>query len=203
MPEKEDDIISPPTSVLAPFPASTPAPPSRPTIGSLLKQKTPVQLPGAPKKSKTGQQAEPTRRSQRIAQQTANCTIGDETTTSTSKRNTPRGSSVFRGYHPDYVEPDVINEAALLAQLKEQMEDDYGNDEYNTYNTLDSYNIIASAIQEMQSDPKTLQEVRSCTDWPQWKEAMDREIATLEHAETWKTVPRPSGRNIVGSKWVF
>ena len=32
---------------------------------------------------------------------------------------------------------------------------------------------------------------------------MDREIVTLEHAETWKTVPRPYGRNIVGSKWVF
>ena len=147
MPEKEDNIVSPPTSVPAPFPASTPAPPLRPTIGSLLKQKTPVQPPGAPRKSKTGQQAEPTCRSQRIAQQTANCTIGDETTTSTSKRNTPGGSSVFRGYHPDYVEPDVTNEAALLVQLEEQMEDDYGDDEYDTYNTLDSYNIIASAIQ--------------------------------------------------------
>ena len=165
MPEKEDDIVSPPTSVPAPFLASTPAPPSRPTIGSLLKQKTLVQPSGAPKKSKTGQQAKPTRHSRHITQQTANHTMGDGTT-SASKSNTPRGSSVFHGYHPNYVEPDVMNEAALLVQLEEQMEDDYGDDEYDTYNMLDLYDIIASAIQETQSDPKTLQEVQSHVDWP-------------------------------------
>ena len=32
---------------------------------------------------------------------------------------------------------------------------------------------------------------------------MDREMKTLEDAGTWETVPRPTGRNIVGSKWVF
>lgn len=115
----------------------------------------------------------------------------------------PGGPSVFRGYHPDYIEPDSTNEAALLAQLEEQIDDDYDDDEYDAYNTLDSYDIIASAIQETQSDLKTLREAQSRTDWPQWKEAMDCEIATLEHAGTWTTVPCPSRKNIVGSKWVF
>jgi hypothetical protein len=32
---------------------------------------------------------------------------------------------------------------------------------------------------------------------------MDREMATLEEAHTWRMVPRPLGKNIVGSKWVF
>jgi hypothetical protein len=32
---------------------------------------------------------------------------------------------------------------------------------------------------------------------------MDYEIKTLEGARTWKTVPCPSGKNIVSSKWVF
>jgi len=32
---------------------------------------------------------------------------------------------------------------------------------------------------------------------------MDRELATLESAQTWEVVPCPSGKNIVGSKWVF
>jgi len=32
---------------------------------------------------------------------------------------------------------------------------------------------------------------------------MDREIKLLEMAETWKTVPCPPGKNIIGSKWVF
>ena len=32
---------------------------------------------------------------------------------------------------------------------------------------------------------------------------MDRELTTLERAGTWVTVPRPTDKNIVGSKWVF
>jgi len=32
---------------------------------------------------------------------------------------------------------------------------------------------------------------------------MDRKIDTLEKARTWTTVLCPSGKNIVGSKWVF
>ena len=32
---------------------------------------------------------------------------------------------------------------------------------------------------------------------------MDRELATLEKAGTWSTVPRLPNKNVVGSKWVF
>jgi hypothetical protein len=32
---------------------------------------------------------------------------------------------------------------------------------------------------------------------------MDREILTPEKAGTWRTVPCPNDKNIVGSKWVF
>src|SRR5487761_336488 len=63
--------------------------------------------------------------------------------------------------------------------------------------------VIAAAIQEIEGDPKSVQEARSRSDWPRWKEAMDREIKSLEEAGTWDTVPRPPGKNIVGCKWVF
>jgi hypothetical protein len=63
--------------------------------------------------------------------------------------------------------------------------------------------MVAVPIQEVQGNPKTLQEAHSCLDWPQWQEAMDYEIATLEGAETWEAVPHLLGKNIVGSKWVF
>jgi hypothetical protein len=33
--------------------------------------------------------------------------------------------------------------------------------------------MVAVAIQEVQGDPKTLQQARSRMDWPQWQEAMD------------------------------
>ena len=63
--------------------------------------------------------------------------------------------------------------------------------------------IIAEAIEETSTDPKSLAEAQSRADWPRWKEAMDKEMSTLEKAGTWKTVPRPTDKNIVGSKWVF
>jgi len=63
--------------------------------------------------------------------------------------------------------------------------------------------IIGTAIQDMDSDPKSLLEACSRSNWLHWKEAMDCKIATLEKAGTWVTVPRLAGKNIVGSKWVF
>ena len=63
--------------------------------------------------------------------------------------------------------------------------------------------IVASAINDSRDDPSTLGEAQSRSDWPSWQQAMDREMKTLKDAGTWETVPRPTGRNIVGSKWVF
>jgi hypothetical protein len=63
--------------------------------------------------------------------------------------------------------------------------------------------IIAAAIQDMDADPKTLAQAQSRSDWLHWKEAMDRELATLKKVGTWITVPRPTDKNIVSSKWVF
>jgi len=39
-------------------------------------------------------------------------------------------------------------------------------------------------IQEVEGDPKTVQEAQSHSDWPKWKEAMDCDIGSLEHAGT-------------------
>ena len=60
-----------------------------------------------------------------------------------------------------------------------------------------------AAVQEAGGDPKTLCEVRSRSDWPQWKAAMDREMDTLRKAGTWRTVLRPADKNVVDSKWVY
>jgi hypothetical protein len=63
--------------------------------------------------------------------------------------------------------------------------------------------IVTEVIGDARDDPSTIKEARSCTDWPLWLQVMDREIKTLKDAGTWESVPRPTGRNIVGSKWVF
>jgi len=45
-------------------------------------------------------------------------------------------------------------------------------------------------VQETGGDPKTLHEARSHPDRPRWKEAMGREVETLEEAGTWITMAR-------------
>jgi hypothetical protein len=42
--------------------------------------------------------------------------------------------------------------------------------------------IIAAAIADAANDPQSLVKAKSRSGWPKWKEAMDREIATLEAA---------------------
>lgn len=36
-----------------------------------------------------------------------------------------------------------------------------------------------------------------------WKQAMIDEITVLQRQGIWTLVPPPSGKNIVGSKWIF
>jgi hypothetical protein len=47
------------------------------------------------------------------------------------------------------------------------------------------------------------EEARQRSDWPEWKKAIDVELQNLKEAGTWDVVERPSGVNIVDSKWVF
>ena len=62
---------------------------------------------------------------------------------------------------------------------------------------------MAAALHDAEGDPKSLQEVWSCTDWPSWKAAMDCKMEMLEKAVTWKPVICPPGKNVIGCKWVF
>jgi hypothetical protein len=92
---------------------------------------------------------------------------------------------LFRGTHPDYEGPTLP---------------DITMAEEGAYSELE---MVTSTIQEVQGDPKTLSKVRSHADWPLWQAAMEKEITMLEHTGTWTTVLRLTGRNIVGSKWVY
>ena len=43
---------------------------------------------------------------------------------------------------------------------------------------------MVAAVQDAEGDLKSLKEARSRSDWPSWKDMMDREIETLEKAGT-------------------
>ena len=103
----------------------------------------------------------------------------------------PPGPNESRLYHPDWPGHRTAGSLAI--------DSDYPDYAY----LADSEVPFEAAVSESQDDPKSLAQARSRADWPRWQEAMDREIATLEEAGTWATVPQPTRKNIVGSKWVF
>jgi hypothetical protein len=51
--------------------------------------------------------------------------------------------------------------------------------------------------------PEEPTSVEAALDDPQWVAAMDSEHEALLCNRTWKLVPRPKGRNVIGCKWVY
>jgi hypothetical protein len=114
---------------------------------------------------------------------------------------------MFCGTHPDYTGPSLPEDKASLADVefdsKDEDEDDDDDELVVKLVKVNIHVMVMDAMQDEEGDPKTLHEVKARMDWPCWKEAMDREIAMLDQARTWITVPHLEGKNIVGSKWVF
>ena len=63
--------------------------------------------------------------------------------------------------------------------------------------------MAAVAIAEVDEIEPSYEEVHLRSDWPEWRRVIDVELQNLELAKTWDVVERPSGINIVDSKWVF
>jgi len=54
-----------------------------------------------------------------------------------------------------------------------------------------------------EDDPKSLAEAKDRSDWPEWKKAMDEEMALMDKYEVWDEVDQPEDTNLVGCRWVF
>ncbi|GLI63566.1 hypothetical protein VaNZ11_006559 [Volvox africanus] len=63
------------------------------------------------------------------------------------------------------------------------------------------YAMLASELE--MKEPKSLEEAQSRVDWPQWKAAMDEEMASLQENRTWELEEIPMGARKIGLKWVF
>ena len=64
-----------------------------------------------------------------------------------------------------------------------------------------AYEFVRSAVCE--DEPATYRQALNSHSSDKWRKAMDEELAALERQNTFDLVPRPSGRTIVGSKWVY
>ena len=223
-------LPTPPTSVVIPAPAPsiitpTETPNARASPLNTSLQTTPTatdsgeeelpdenEEPATPKKApastpaKTTPQAPkkktpappPTRKSLRLAAKSSQ--QGSQKTGSVRASGGASGR-LTQWCHPDWKEPDPPDSEEL--HLIELDDDDDDDDDEGFVFSAEHDPLITATAQDASDDPKTVGEARSRPDWTSWKAAMDKEIDTLEKAGTWSTVSRPTGKNIIGSKWVF
>ncbi|THH01090.1 hypothetical protein EW026_g1530 [Hermanssonia centrifuga] len=62
---------------------------------------------------------------------------------------------------------------------------------------------MAAVMGDAEGLEPTLEEARKRPDWPKWLTAIKSELESLNSNETWTLVERPSGVNVIGSKWVL
>ena len=70
-------------------------------------------------------------------------------------------------------------------------------------NRPDFYGTWVNTVKQEDSDPITVQEAMSSPDQKLWKEAMKKEMESIETNEVWKLVKLPKGKKAIGCKWVF
>jgi Reverse transcriptase (RNA-dependent DNA polymerase)/GAG-pre-integrase domain/Integrase core domain len=79
--------------------------------------------------------------------------------------------------------------------------DRYTITSYSPRKSIDEHASVAQS--DVTSDLKTYAKAMSWPDAAQWEMACTDEMRAFEHMGVYEVVPRPAGRKIVGSKWVF
>jgi len=52
-------------------------------------------------------------------------------------------------------------------------------------------------------EPKSYRQAKVSPQWSDWKKAMDEELKSLEENDVWDVIPKPVGRKIVATRWVY
>jgi transposase InsO family protein len=77
-----------------------------------------------------------------------------------------------------------------------------GSDQAN----LISEYLFSATLYDGNPEPKNVKEAKKSKDWDKWWDAMSTEFRNMEEKEVWTVVNRkdvPSGRDIIGNRWVF
>jgi len=71
------------------------------------------------------------------------------------------------------------------------------NDDGTLLSTEEVYAIIAG------DELTSLKEAQNSPEWPEWQQAMAKELELLKQMGTWKLVPKPPNTIPIANKWVF
>jgi hypothetical protein len=69
------------------------------------------------------------------------------------------------------------------------------------FSKLDAYGYVMDAVDE--EKPKSYWEAVNGPNGDVWKEAVEKELGSLDKARTWDVVDRVAGKKEVRSRWVF
>ena len=116
---------------------------------------------------------------------TATSSNATSTTAQTTTSRTTRSGRQSRPPTDWFIASDTSSSAALHA----------GHDGDGSSST--------SGIQSALPDPQTVREAQQQPDWDHWQAAIERECKSLSDMGTYEIVPRPDGKPLVDSKWVF
>jgi hypothetical protein len=75
------------------------------------------------------------------------------------------------------------------------------DDEITLFSRLDEAGFVVDMVEE--EEPKGYWEAVNGPNRQLWKEAVDKELDSLDRAGTWDVVDKVEGGTQVGSKWVF
>jgi hypothetical protein len=75
------------------------------------------------------------------------------------------------------------------------------DDETTLVSKLNAYGYVVDAVDE--EEPKSCLEAVNGPNGDLWKEAVEKELGSLDKARTWDVVDRVAGKKEVGSRWVF
>ena len=96
-------------------------------------------------------------------------------------------------------EENFMREVANLPDARRRRPPARLGEEVNEENSNIAAEILAHDIDE----PRNIYDAWNGEYSSEWKASTDEEFASLIKNKTWDLVPLPSGKNVVGSKWVF
>ena len=96
-------------------------------------------------------------------------------------------------------EENFMREVANLPDARRRRPPARLGEEVNEENSNIAAEILAHDIDE----PRKIYDAWNGEYSSEWKASTDEEFASLTKNKTWDLVPLPSGKNAVGSKWVF
>ena len=67
----------------------------------------------------------------------------------------------------------------------------------------DHYGVWVYSANTTSKEPTTVREALESNEGEEWRSAMEKEMESIHNSNVWDLVELPTGKRLVGNKWVF